>query len=332
MDYTNWFYANAMTVADCPREFNTEWWHTQYIVLHVDPVAATNGLLIMFDVAQQSGVDAFHMEVLASHGDTWSLAGTASVSQVGRSYILVHGAVLEPGPNILQFSVPYELPGRWLLWDQIRIGSPTVTMTALSGNNGMVTPNGIVTIPYGQDAAFTVAADAYCHISTLETNGIEIELSPGTTNMLYTWPNVSEDGGVLNVAFAENHATNGTPEWWLASHELTNETWDVEAMADHDGDGMTTWQEWIAGTTPTNSQSVFVAEGNVDAQTSEHVLTWPSQTGRTYSVRWSDNLQSGFTEIAGDIPATPPVNVFTDTVQRTSGLLLYDVQATMNQE
>src|SRR5207302_5726234 len=54
-------------------------------------------------------------------------------------------------------------------------------------------------------------------------------------------------------------------------------------LADADGDGLNNWQEWLAGTDPTNAASVFKL--STPTLTGSNVtLTWSSGTNRTYSV------------------------------------------------
>lgn len=51
--------------------------------------------------------------------------------------------------------------------------------------------------------------------------------------------------------------TNGTPIVWLEKHGLGNGRYDVADQSDIDEDGFSTWQEYRAGTNPTNAASVF---------------------------------------------------------------------------
>lgn len=60
---------------------------------------------------------------------------------------------------------------------------------------------------------------------------------------------------------AANLATNDTPEWWLAAYGFTGRVWEVEAMDDQDQDGMTTWREYQADTSPTDKASVLAITG-----------------------------------------------------------------------
>lgn len=85
-------------------------------------------------------------------------------------------------------------------------------------------------------------------------------------------------------------ATNGVPAWWLASHGLTNTSWDAAALDDQDGDTMATWEEYAADTVPTlfgsalrftriepgDAGTTLYWTGGVEArQTLEYAADWP---------------------------------------------------------
>jgi hypothetical protein len=117
----------------------------------------------------------------------------------------------------------------------------------------------------------------------------------------------------VTASFAPNVTTNtATPEWWLAQYGLTN--FNAAAVEDADHDGLLTWQEYIAGTNPTNPDSSFRITGNsVNAQGA--VIRWSSASNRFYSLSRTTNLLQSFTAVAGatNLPATPPENVFTNS-------------------
>jgi hypothetical protein len=63
------------------------------------------------------------------------------------------------------------------------------------------------------------------------------------------------------------------------------------AQNDADEDGMTNWQEYLTGTDPTDPTSVFRLQISVQAVSGNNVvLTWPAAPGKSYQVRYKDNL------------------------------------------
>lgn len=108
--------------------------------------------------------------------------------------------------------------------------------------------------------------------------------------------------------FAENTTGNGVPQQWLYDHGFTN-AWETAGLLDHDGDGMLTWEEWVAGTSPTNLAEALTVDFAADVGSSA-TLVWPSVSNRTYKVWRSVNLQEGFWQVSGSIQATPPANTY----------------------
>ena len=118
--------------------------------------------------------------------------------------------------------------------------------------------------------------------------------------------------GSLAVTGVANDPAS-TPHGWLAQHGLTN--FNSDAIADADDDGLLTWQEYIAGTNPTNSASNFRITGNrMNAQGS--IIRWSSASNRFYDLSRTTNLLQSFAAVAGatNLPATPPENVYTNPV------------------
>jgi hypothetical protein len=57
----------------------------------------------------------------------------------------------------------------------------------------------------------------------------------------------------VTANFEANYTTNRpTPEAWLAQYGVTSE-FEQSSLEDADRDGLANWQEYIAGTDPTNT-------------------------------------------------------------------------------
>jgi len=99
---------------------------------------------------------------------------------------------------------------------------------------------------------------------------------------------------------------------WLQYYGLP-----TDGSADHldsDGDGMSNWQEWIAGTDPDNAASALRLQPP-SVTPPGVLLRWSSITNRTYVLeRCTNPLAPGtFYPIQSNIPGLPGTTSFTDT-------------------
>jgi hypothetical protein len=111
--------------------------------------------------------------------------------------------------------------------------------------------------------------------------------------------------------FAENISTNGVPEQWFIEQGLEGD-WRTIGLLDQDHDGMLSWEEYIAGTSPTNATDVLKMDMDVQAVGNSSMLVWSSVSNRVYKVWRSTDLKSGFRQVSGNLQATPPVNTFNE--------------------
>jgi hypothetical protein len=193
-----------------------------------------------------------------------------------------------------------------------------------AGSHGSVAP-----APGWQHGGTSVlaqaTADAYYHFTNWTGDVAEPDAHTNPLLVAVTGPRW------ITAQFAENLTANTqTPEWWLAQHGLTN-GFEGEAAGDADGDGLMTWQEYIAGTLPTSRVSVLraTAIGSAPAPAqNQRVLLWLSETQRVYAVDVAPSLLTNlWSRVASNLPATPPENVWTDAVER-AGAQFYRIDVT----
>ncbi len=109
---------------------------------------------------------------------------------------------------------------------------------------------------------------------------------------------------------------NGIPLEWLVEYNLpTDGTADTQ---DPDTDHMSNWEEWVAGTHPTNGLSYFMLQPQRLPREDGAVFQWLSATGRVYALQASTNLNHGFQPLENGIPATPPLNIHTSEASSAS--------------
>ena len=84
------------------------------------------------------------------------------------------------------------------------------------------------------------------------------------------------------------------------------------AGTDFDHDGLSDLAEFLSGTQPTNSASALRATSVSNAAGIGWVVWWSSASDRVYRLSRSTDLLAGFSGIASNLPATPPLNTYTD--------------------
>ncbi len=130
----------------------------------------------------------------------------------------------------------------------------------------------------------------------------------------------------LSATFAPQRTTRGTPLYWLAQHDITNDFETADA-ADPDADGYPTWQEYIADTDPTNAASHFPPlTAHLDENTATLTLN-PTSTNRTYAIDHTPTLTPATWQPLTNAPGTgtnwttplPPTNPATFYRARIAG-------------
>jgi len=131
--------------------------------------------------------------------------------------------------------------------------------------------------------------------------------------------------GVFLVVTSVDTATNGVPKAWLADNGWTN-NFDVAATNDADGDHVATWEEYYAGTDPTNGSSFFqcLEISKTNLPTLGKILRWNAVSGCVYGVEAATNLLSGWQELTNNLAA--PINSWTDTAGSVNGQYRIRVQ------
>jgi hypothetical protein len=114
---------------------------------------------------------------------------------------------------------------------------------------------------------------------------------------------------------------HGTPHVWLDSYGLTN--YEVDDTSDPDHDGMLTWQEYIAGTNPTNRTSFFHVFEQGCLNKSNYIKwigTTNSGVTSNFGIKRSTNLQSPWGPCYATAPRSPTgTNLWWDTNAPSAG-------------
>jgi hypothetical protein len=134
----------------------------------------------------------------------------------------------------------------------------------------------------------------------------------------------------VNIALTEMKNPEGLPYWWLHRYFAVSTLDDTIRYGhlDSDGDGMSDWAEYRAGTSPRDATSQFEMAIGVTNETGGVgiVLWWNSARYRTYTVWRSRDLMAGFTRLEQGIPSTPPMNMYRDNTATNAGPYFYRIE------
>jgi hypothetical protein len=153
----------------------------------------------------------------------------------------------------------------------------------------------------------------------------------GTGNNAYVTTSVDLDGrprivgGTVDMgAYEFQGAGMGEFIAWLQQYGMA-----IDGSADYadpDGDHMNNWQEWRAGTNPTNAASVLKL-ASLSNSISGITVTWQSVNTRTYYLQVSTNLasQPAFITVQSNLAGQTGTTSYTDTMATNGGPYFYRV-------
>jgi hypothetical protein len=210
-------------------------------------------------------------------------------------------------------------------------------------------PGGIIILP-GLPSS-PVRTLSYCCTTPLPTNGVgnftnaplfadqaggDLRLqvnSPCINSGLNAYSSGATDldgnprirGGTVDVgAYEYQNPASLIAYAWLQRYGLPTD--GSADLTDADGDGLNNWQEWVAGTDPTNAASVLKL--SQPSLTGPNVtLTWNSVTNRTYSVQRATDLGAAtpFLLLQTNLAGLSGTTSYTDTNTPAPGPAYYRV-------
>jgi hypothetical protein len=184
------------------------------------------------------------------------------------------------------------------------------------------------TIPITFEAGWrktpTSTADDFARdLRSIDWLGVETVRHASTGVQLYAMDTFHIEG----VQYTGDADMDGIADTWETANGL-NFANHTDAALDSDGDGMSNYAEFRAGTNPHLSSSRFEARvARIAGETgAPFQLRWSSVSNRWYTIWRSTDLAEGFEALVTGVPAAPPVNVYQDATATNSPGYFYRVE------
>ena len=130
-------------------------------------------------------------------------------------------------------------------------------------------------------------------------------------------------GGTVDIgAYEFQNPTSIISYAWLQQYGLPID--GTADLADPDHDSVNNWQEWQAGTDPSDASSILKLLSPFCSAQAGTTISWNSVSNRTYFVQRSSDLKL-FAAASPDIPGQPGTTSYTDTNAIGTGPFFYRV-------
>ena len=123
--------------------------------------------------------------------------------------------------------------------------------------------------------------------------------------------------------------SDGIPDWWRLAyfdHAVGQSDDKSNGDDDADGDGQTNFQEFMAGTSPVDSASLF-AISKIEAAGTDIQISWRAISGKTYHLQRAPSPDTGaaWTDVGSPVTANSSTATATDPGAAIDPLHFYRV-------
>jgi hypothetical protein len=150
-------------------------------------------------------------------------------------------------------------------------------------------------------------------------------LSPALTNFNFSAGDRGRSERVdlqVTLGFLDTDNDGLDDNWEMAYFDNLSRN----GAADFDGDGMSDFAEYKAGTDPKNAQSLFAFIGISPDPLAGIAVQWSSVASKSYTVQRSSDLLTGFANLQTNIAATPGTNYLRDATATNRGPYFYRIR------
>ena len=174
------------------------------------------------------------------------------------------------------------------------LGQPTLTDTPKTGSYAAAWLDNSITGLSSNAVLGTLTVQLPANASTNSAYAIHFDHASASPNGLASFPKRTLTGLITLSDRSTSSYNDGIPDSWRLRYFGTVNNLLSQAGADADGDGLNNWQEYVAGTDPTDVKSNLRVSTDQAAaqQRQDSVIHWPSVAGKSYVIERSASLFS----------------------------------------
>ena len=174
------------------------------------------------------------------------------------------------------------------------LGQPTLTASRANGNYAASWLNRGISGFTSNASLGTLTVQIPANTPSNAAYAIHFDHASASPNGLASFPKRTVTGLITLSDRSISSFNDGIPDSWRLRYFGTVNNLLSQAAADADGDGLNNWQEYVAGTDPTDAKSNLRVTTDPAAaqQHQDGVIRWPSVAGKSYVIERSANLFS----------------------------------------
>jgi hypothetical protein len=194
------------------------------------------------------------------------------------------------------------------------LGAPTLTSSQGANDFSAAWLDSTVSGVSGTNIIGSVSVTLPANVTSNSAYRVHFGHFSASPNGLALFKTTAQDGLITVGNRSASSWNDGIPDSWRLLWFGTVSNALSAANADPDGDGASNWQEYVAGTNPNDSTSVFQFLPGASFALPNFTLQWPSVINKHYTVQSSASLNPNtWTTLATNIAGTGQTMQWIDT-------------------